>query len=93
MHTCLQQGSGAAHAYLFLQAHQFSGGGLPPAHTIISPSPSMADWNAACACGRLSLKVGVIMPFSTLKGSGCRWMAATWRAQAGWGPGVAGWVG
>lgn len=29
-------------------------------------------------CGRLSLKVGVSMLFSTLKGSGCRWMAATY---------------
>ena len=40
-------------------------------------APSKTAWKAACACGRLSLKVGVIIEFSTEKGSGCRWIAAT----------------
>ena len=46
-------------------------------------APSMASWKAACACGRLSLKVGVIMVFSTLKGSGCRCTEATCSRKEG----------
>ena len=41
----------------------------------------MTSWKAACAWGRLSLKVGVISPLSTLKGSWCRWTAATCRVR------------
>ena len=45
-------------------------------------APSKTAWKAACACGRLSLKVGVIIEFSTEKGSGCRWIAATCQQRA-----------
>ena len=53
--------------------------------------PSMAAWKKVCACGRLSLKVGVIMPFSTEKGSWCRCTAATWGMDGGKGVGWVGW--
>ncbi len=42
---------------------------------------AMADLNSADACGRLSLKVGVIIPFSTLNRSGVRCTAATCRRR------------
>lgn len=42
------------------------------------------SWKAACACGRLSLKVGVSSPFSTLNWSGCRCTAATCGGGGGW---------
>ena len=51
---------------------------------------AMASWNAACAWGRLSLKVGVISPFSTLKGSGAMCTAPTWAGGGGGGPGGGG---